>query len=202
MATSPKVYTFAKYIAAILVVGILGFFSAQQVAAYLIAMKADDALQEKREYRREFTRGVLKSMNTLQVGDVLPDYQFEDGSHNPLTLSGLATGNTLLIFFDPTCDGCDDELRAINDAVTDTLDYRRFRLICAGDSGLVAEKVEMLDLHSPLLHDHSGDYFFQIGVFTYPFNIIVNKDRVIQDMIAGSLDRMDLTRFVEKGQLD
>ncbi len=202
MTNSQRARTLAKYVISIAAVGVLGFFSARQVAAYLGERKVEQARLEAQHYRREFTQGVLMSMNTLQVGNVLPDYQFEDLAHNPLTLSGLASENTLLIFFDPACDGCDNELAAINKAIADTLDYRRFRLISSGDSGMVAEKIERFDLRIPLLYDPSADFFFQTGVLTYPFNMIVNQDGVIQDMIAGSLDRRDLVQFIEEGQLE
>ena len=202
MSTLPRAYTIVKYIIAIVVVGALGFFSAKQVAAYLHGKEVEKALQEKRQYRREFTQGVLKSMNSLQIGDVLPDYQFEDLAHNPLTLSDLTTENTLLVFFDPACESCDDELTAINEAITDSLEYRRFLFISSGDSVMVAEKVESLALRNPLLYDRSGDYFYQLGIFSYPFNVIINKDRVIKDMIVGTLDHMDLVGYIDKGKLE
>lgn len=202
MSSFPKVYTVTKYAVSIVLVAVVAFFSAKQVAAYLNGIEIEEAQQGKRQVRREFTESVLRSMNSLQVGQVLPDYQFEDLAYNPQTLSDLATENTLLIFFDPACEGCDDELAAINEAVTDSIGYQRIRLITSGDSGMVAAKVARFALHSPLLYDRSGDYFFQLGVFTYPFNIIINKERVIQDMIAGTLDHTDLTRFIEKGQLE
>lgn len=201
MSGLPKAKRMWMYIAATLVAAFLGYLMALQAAAYLAAPKSDVVVHGKLDLQRDYTRHVLKSMNSLRVGDTLPDYRFENTEHNPLVLSDVVAENTLLIFFDPSCDGCDHELSALEEVIAGTLESQRFLAICSGDSGLVTEKVAQFDIGGRLLYDPSGDYFAQTGVFSYPFNIMINRDRVIQDMIAGSLDRTDLAQFLNEGRL-
>ncbi|MBU0984785.1 MAG: redoxin domain-containing protein [candidate division Zixibacteria bacterium] len=194
--------TIVTYVGAILAVAVLGYVSAQFAGAYLSSRKVEEAESTRRQYQRDFTAGVLRSMNTLEIGDVLPDYRFEIPAGPMTSLAEIANDHTMLIFFDPYCDGCDSQLAALAGVTRDSIDIRRFVLIASGDRDALLDKMQRLEIRSPVLYDESGDYFYQLGIHSFPFNVLIDQKREVKDIMAGSLVPGDLEHFIDSGQLD
>jgi peroxiredoxin len=194
--------TVAKYFVVIVAVAVLGVLSARQVGAHLSARKAEALARQAKLTRRQLTEELLRSMNTVAVGGRLPDHQFRDLQGDPFRLSELDAEPVLLVVFHPSCGFCDKELAAIRASVSDPSLHARFLLVSAGDLAGVNEKKEQFDIRSRVLHDQDGAYLKELGVTTFPFNIVVGKDREVRDVLAASLDSEDLAQFIATGALE
>jgi len=197
-----RILAIAKYLTVIVAVAALGVLSAKQVSQHLNARRTRASALELKQSRREYTEGLLRSMNTIAVGDRLPDHQFQDLEGRLQTLSDLTGDSTLVILFHPSCHFCDDELDALGDAVSDPSHHQRFLLASPGDIVEIVEKKEQFGIQSLVLHDQDGEYLTELGVSSFPFNIVVRRDGVIQDIVAGGLDAEDLAHFVAFGSLE
>lgn len=48
-----------------------------------------------------------------------------------------------------------------------------------------------------ILYDYEAEYDRELGIFTYPFNIIVNRDRIVEEIICGTLDEKDFESIID-----
>ncbi len=142
--------------------------------------------------RQELTTQVLSMMNSIKIGDTLPDYQFFKTLENEtVKLSDLVTGPTWLIFMLPDCDECIEELNALQPVFTDPT--KKTKAIFISN----AKPLELIDVRqrytitAAILHDSNAVYTTGINVSAFPFNILVNNKLQIVDMVAGHIDPED-----------
>jgi len=181
--------------AAVLAIG-LGYILAMQASSIISARRLEQQ-PDSHQQREEVTEGILQHMNTIAVGDTLPDHQFEGLDRRPMILSQMVSHKTVLVFFDPDCGSCGGELESIHQAVTRSSDYRYFLLISAGNPRMIEDMQGQYDIRSPILYDHGGKFVYGHQILTYPFNVIVDRDLVIEDIIGGSLDMEELREIID-----
>ena len=148
------------------------------------------------------TEAILRGMNTIAIADTLPDYQFNDIDGNSYRLSALTSDTTLLVFFDPMCEGCEAEMSTLSRLGIDSSDRRRMILISRGPIDLIEEARDRFGLHTRILHDRDGIYMERLQITTIPFNVVVHNGRAISHIVAGSLDSIDLAQFIKTGILE
>lgn len=192
----------AVYAGSLLAVVALALFTARLAAGVLHENRTGDLLRERQQARREFTEELLRSTNTLSKCSSLHEYSFEDLDGNPVALSTLPREPLLLVFIDPLCEGCDAELKEINEVVPQGEANDRIIVISSGDRESLQEKLSGISPRCRILVDPGSDYVFQLGIYTFPFNVLIDDDRVIRDIMAANLDRLDLRQFIEKKRLE
>ncbi|MBN1213453.1 MAG: redoxin domain-containing protein [candidate division Zixibacteria bacterium] len=192
-----KIITASKYLLVFAVAAAVAYFSALKVGAYINNKRLEQKKQAVEQNRKDFTKTILDKMQTLSIGDTLPDHRFEDLYRRPVYLSELLKGQTILIFFDPYCENCNEEMNAVNQAVTELREYEYFIFISGENPRLIEEIPELSELKSPVLYDHHREYIDRFKIFTFPFNIVIDKDRVVREIYGQALTPEEITRVIE-----
>ncbi len=151
--------------------------------------------------RNENTAGILSQMNTINVGDVLPDHRFEDLESNLVWLSDLLAHKTLISFYYPDCDGCILELEQLQNVCRDSADYQYFIYISSTDLQSLVEDREKHGIPLRIFYDHERAFAKELEVYTYPFNIIVNRDGLIEAIVGGALEESDFEDIIESNKV-
>lgn len=192
-----------KIVAAIAVVGfVIG-------VALLLGVEAGHYYASKRKLakRDKSTQAILKQMNTLGIGDTVPDFALEDLGYNRVWLNDLLSHKTLISFFYPDCDACMLDFERLKAAASDSADYRYFIFISSSDPEELVALKEEYGLSAFILYDHDQEFSGSIGVFTFPLNVIVNQSGKIENIIGGPLeegefvDLIQINKAAEAGRL-
>ena len=185
---------------AVAAVAAVGYFSAVRVAAYINNQKTVEREKIRDEKRESLKQDILDKMGTITVGDTLPDHVFEDLDRNPVKLSDIVKRKTNLCFFAPQCDHCDGEMETIKKYAPSPSEQEYFVLISPGNPRLIEEMPGLTGLNSLILYDHRAEYNNLINIFTYPFNIVVNRNLVVTDLITEPLSGEDIIEIIEENR--
>ncbi|MFZ5978996.1 MAG: peroxiredoxin family protein [Candidatus Zixiibacteriota bacterium] len=175
----------------------IGYFSAVKVAAYINHQKTAEREKINEEKKEALTQGILNKMGSIAVGDTLPDHVFEDLYRTPVRLSDIVREKTNLCFFAPECDYCNDEMETIKLNAPTPEEQEYFIMISPGNPRLIEEIPDLAGLTCPILYDHRAEYNNRLNIFTYPFNIVINEDLIVTDLILEPLSREDIIDIIE-----
>jgi len=166
--------------------------------ALLLGTEAGHYVASKRNSQRRSnrTQSILAQMNTLAVGDTLPDHPFEDLDHKELWLRDLLSEKTLISFTAPDCDACLAEFDELAAAVSDSADRRYFLIIWPYLTGTSRAQGIEHSLSGRVLYDKGGEFLDRLAVNTFPFNLIVNLAGAIEEIIADPMDREELAAII------
>ena len=159
----------------------------------------DDALRYKITERANTLRGTLLGVKPFNLN--LPDSNMKYQS-----LFGVKAQYTLLIFWDPHCGHCQEELPKLNDlyselnktplkterklevyAMGSTTDYAAWR------EYIRKNKLPWINVHDP---NHESDYHRHFDINTTPVIYLLNRDKKI---VAKRLSVEQVKDFIEKG---
>lgn len=167
------------------------FILGTQAGNYANSQKTDKYVERRDEKRAE----ILKQMGTVQVGDILPNPVFIDLDGDEVHLQDIVDERTIVMYFEPDCQVCEDEIETIVQQVSGEQESRRFVLISAGDPARLMKLRDDYGLRSPILYDEDGFFAKRLKVFTFPFNLVVDKHLVIVDILTGGLTPDEVIRF-------
>lgn len=153
--------------------------------AYVVGVNAGKLFSQKR--RAEVHRSIVEKMDDMKIGDKLPDWTFENLTFQPERLSDHLYGKTLLIFVQPNCPGCLEDIERLSSIVTDSLLSRKVVFISGDNPRELMDLRDDFKLQSTILYDHERAYSWQLGVSTFPFHIVVGPDLVIERIIPATL---------------
>jgi peroxiredoxin len=168
---------------------ILAGVAVTAVLAYALGVKAANFIDKRKalQMRAEMTKGVLEKMGTgLGVGVPLPDGEFEDLTGAKVRLSDLACGKTLVVYVEPNCGHCVNQMKAMS---TQFVGDRR---AC----GIIVSNISIDGLHEfkdkygidcLLLSDIDSRYRKALNIMSFPSNFIVDRNLRIQDVVLGEL---------------
>lgn len=97
-------------------------------------------LKKQLAARKEQTAAILDEMNTIKIGDKLPDHRFEDLESNLVWLSDLLAHKTLISFYHPSCDACVVDFEHMQRKCLESADYEYFLFISSTDPMMLAEQ--------------------------------------------------------------
>ncbi len=180
--------------ALVLVVATLG-------AGYLGGVVLADRVNQNRawEDRLDRTELVLRSMETdLKVGGYLPDHTFENARGEPVSLSSQLTGPTILVFAEPRCAGCVKELTALHEIAADPKAPAQIMVVANYLPQEFEQSVEEFGSYRHYLYDRAAAYAEKLGVFTFPFNIVVGPDLRVLAIDAVNLDEPMFERLMDE----
>ena len=160
--------------------------------AYVFGIEAGNyVVQSKRGNTRKAsireTQAVLQRMSTIEVGDTLPNYMVEDIDGNRFMLSELLCGLTVISFITPDCDACLIELGTTVKNCTDSLNQRHFVYISTGNPVRLRTLRSSYGIKSLILFDEAAYISGDLRVSTFPFNVIIDRHRCIQEVQSGGL---------------
>ncbi|MCX6834949.1 MAG: redoxin domain-containing protein, partial [candidate division Zixibacteria bacterium] len=189
---------------AILVLG-----GAVVVLAYVIGVQAA-ALFEKWNLSRnadqyhaqaaEQTASVLKQMGTIEVGDTLPNFPFEDIDGKVRLLSEVVTDKTLITYIKPDCDACLAELERLKQAATSQTDYEHVLLVSSSNPVHMQKLRAEYGLGCVILYDEERRFGSLLKISSFPFNLVVNRQRVIKAIHANVLLPDDYEQFFDEAR--
>jgi len=171
------------------------------VLAYVAGSEASRLLQERRHRRsrRDLTlqtNQILAKMQTIKVGDTLGDFTFEDIDGHPRSLRELAQGTTVISYISPDCGACINELEELHKAVSDSEEFSHFLLISSANPLHLRDLREQFDLQAVMLYDEERAFATGLGIFTAPFNMVVDGSLRITDIKAGQMYREDFEDII------
>lgn len=156
--------------------------------AYILGVAAAGVVQKYRagKFKAEKRAEILKQMGSgLEVGITLPDADLQDLDGNPIKLSQAVVSRSMVAFISPDCGACKIALDRINKTVA-VEDQADFILISSSNLMELNTLRDSLDLHCTILYDPDAAYQLSLGVFSYPFSLIVDQSLVIEDIIVGA----------------
>lgn len=174
-------------------------------AAYFLGVKAAGIINERRADKMEAemlvardstTVEILKKMDTVHAGDTLFDYQFVDLAGDTVNLADQVTGKTLMTFITAACPACARELERIAALAAEAPASSRVVLV-AGDR--VEDLTAMRDkygLTCPILRDIKGEYSAYYGIMSVPFNIIVDENLAVENIIVGIMTEREIEKVI------
>lgn len=172
---------------------LLGILSGRFVGQKLNEHK--DLENTKRQVR--MTRLALSDMQTIEIGDTLPDFVFENLERKQVRLSGIIGSSIIVSIVQPECESCIDEIDYLAREVKDTAVLKRVVFISSGNPRLLEELARSTGIASLFLYDHRGAWISQFDINVYPFSIQVDDHLVIKNVFAGLLTRFDLQMAFE-----
>jgi peroxiredoxin len=174
--------------------------------AYLIGTKSADwmrkwnAARHADEYRTraaEQTAAILRKMGTIEVGDTLPNFPLEDIDGKMHKLSELVTDKTLITYLKPDCDACLEELERLRSVANGPDDYEHVILITSANPMHMFRIRKDYGLECVILYDDERYVGATLKIQTFPFNLVVNRDRAIEEIYAKQLMTDDYERLFE-----
>jgi peroxiredoxin len=167
--------------------------------AVLLGAGAGNLLAERKEHdlikrRAAFTQDILEQMENLQVGDTLPNGTLMDLDRNMVPLHSLLTDKSLVLFFDYSCENCLLELEHLTEEL-DSAAASHIILISGTNPLYLLDLREQYKLKAPILYDDHQRFMDLLGVNTFPFNLYVGKDGVIDSAVASPLGAVDFENF-------
>ncbi len=170
-------------------------------AGYLGGGVLADRVNQNRAWddRRGKTEAVLRSMDSdLKVGWHLPDHTFEDRQGEPVSLAAAVSQPTLLVFAEPDCHGCVRELDNLRETAGAPSARVRIMVVTNYLPTEFERTVEGFDRYRYFLYDRANAFTEQLGVFTFPFNILVGPDLKVLAIDAGVLDEPTFERVLDE----
>lgn len=168
--------------------------------AYILGVAAAGIVQKYRfeKIMAEKKQEILDKMGSnLAVGVTLPDADLEDLSGNRIRLSDAVRAKSVIAYISPDCAYCRMEMESILEITTDKWEQAGVIMISDIDPTELMYMRDSLNLHCQWLCDRDGIYKSQLGVFSYPFNFIVNQLMVIEEIIAGAPETSQLAEVIE-----
>lgn len=150
--------------------------------------------------QRELTSQITTQMGELNIGDTLKDHLFENLSGDSVMLKSLFHEKSILIVVQPQCPSCHHEIQELGKAIQSEEDAKYFAIISSDNPRILAEMQETYNVKVPILYDHRKAYLSQYNIFTFPFNITIDKNGVVLDMMAGSMLAEDFREIIEYNQ--
>jgi peroxiredoxin len=177
------------------------------VLAYVIGVQAA-ALFERWNLSRnedqyhaqavEQTASILRQMGTIEVGDTLPNFPFEDIDGKVRLLSEVVTDKTLITYVERGCDACLLQLERLKQAANGQADYDHILLIASANPVHMQKLRVDYGLGCVILYDEERRFGSLLKIQSFPFNLVVNRQRVIEAIHANVLLPNNYERFFEE----
>jgi hypothetical protein len=153
--------------------------------------------KQKLRKKREYTEHILAKMQDLHIGDTLPNHKFEVIGSDSAWLYDLLTGKCVLTIVLPECEDCLYEAQELKAAITDSNDARHFIFATWENPRTFVDIKTENNLASPFVYDHKRAYFSQFDITTFPFNITLDSNGVVLDMLSGAMWKDDFQEIIE-----
>ena len=153
-----------------------------------------DLSRNREKYRAKAaaqTESILRRMGTINVGDTLPNYSFEDIDGNVHMLSQLVTDRTIITYLKPDCDACLIEMEQLRETARDSSDYARVLLISSANPMHLRQLRTDYELGCRAFYDEERFFASALKISSFPFNLVINRDRVILEIHASTLMKDD-----------
>lgn len=142
--------------------------------------------------RIESTRVVLQHMGTIETGQRLADFEFEDLKGKTVRLAETISRATWICVIDANCESCVEDINWLTQSVPDSLLISRFVILSRSNPRFLEDIKHETGLGSVFLYDHRGAWCRQYNIFTFPFHILVDANLIVLSVVSGNLTADDL----------
>jgi len=139
-------------------------------------------------------------MGTIEIGDTLPHFPFEDIDGKVRLLSEVVTDKTLITYLERDCDACLVELERLKQAANGQEDYEHILLITSANPVHMQKLRAEYGLGCVILYDEERRFGSMLKISSFPFNLVVNRQRVIEAIHANVLLPDDYERFFDEAR--
>jgi peroxiredoxin len=144
----------------------------------------------------ENTQKTPVKMMDLAVGDTIPDHKFVDLRGNAVKLSSLLHKRTVISFFLPGCDVCEQEIGDLVSALRDSTNYHYFIFMSSSNADRIAKSVPS-NPKLLVLRDSGSVYGNLLGVKSVPLNMIVDRSGRIEKITEDAMTLKDYEKIIE-----
>jgi peroxiredoxin len=137
-------------------------------------------------------------MGRIEIGDTLPNFPFEDIDGKVRLLSEVVTDKTLITYIKPDCDACLVELERLKQAANGQEDYEHILLITSANPVHMQKLRAEYGLGCVILYDEERRFGAMLKISSFPFNLVVNRQRVIEAIHTNTLLPDDYERFFDE----
>jgi len=171
--------------------------------AIFLGTRAGNYFGEKQKLndREQFSQQFLAKMEHLNIGDTLPNHKFELIGGDSAWLKDLLSKKCVLTIMLPGCQDCLYEAQELKAAITDSSDARHFIFATWENPRTFEDMKNENNLASPFLYDHKRAYFSNYDITTFPFNITLDENGVVLDMLSGAMWKEDFQEIIEFNKL-
>ncbi len=143
------------------------------------------------------SKQILAKMQYLHIGDTLLNHKFEVIGGDSVWLYDLLSKKCVLTIVLPGCEDCLYEAQELKAAITDSNDARHFIFATWENPRTFEDMKNENGLTSPFLYDHKRVYFSNYDITTFPFNITLDENGVVLDMLSGAMWKKDFGEIIE-----
>jgi len=134
-------------------------------------------------------------MGTIEIGDTLTNFPFEDIDGKVRLLSEVVTDKTLITYMERGCEACLVELERLKQAVNSHADYEHVLLITSANPVHMQKQRADYGLGCVILYDEERRFGSLLKISSFPFNLVVNRQRVIEAINTNTMRPDDYERF-------
>lgn len=152
---------------------------------------------QAKKQKQEMTTSILANMDTtIEVGRKLPDFTLQDPEGNQVQLSDVVCAQSIIAFSLPGCGYSVKELQNLKVLGLTPDDELCFIFISDDHPTELMYYRQEYELKCRILYDENREYMKSLGVFTSPFNVIVNSALYIRDIRAGNLSGEEIKEYL------
>jgi hypothetical protein len=142
------------------------------------------AAAQKSRDKREVNGNRPAPVPTSRVGpgDPVPTLTFRDFNDKAVALADLQGGNTLLLFWNPSCGFCKGMLATLQAWDTHRTEGEPMLLVISSGT---AQENRLLNLRSPVVCDEGGRAGTLFGIKQTPMGLLIDADGKIASKLAG-----------------
>ena len=181
-------------VALVVLVVVVAYILGSATGAYIRGRKQREIDNDYIARRRADTQQMVEtSSSTFEVGVTIPNHLFTDLDGNPVALTEMLNGRTILTFYSTNCDYCNEEVELVSKVARSDEDWKAFVFISGDSTEALRELRAAHDERMQILYDKDFQFsasFF--GFVPFPFTMIVDEEGRVEDFMAGKLVEHEL----------
>ena len=181
-------------VALVVLVVVVAYILGSTTGAYIRGRKQREIDNDYIARRRADTQQMVEtSSSTFEVGVTIPNHLFTDLDGNPVALTEMLNGRTILTFYSTNCDYCNEEVELVSKVARSDEDWKAFVFISGDSTEALRELRAAHDERMQILYDKDFQFsasFF--GFVPFPFTMIVDEEGRVEDFMAGKLVEHEL----------
>jgi len=154
-------------------------------------------VREASRQREKLTKSFVGANFILGSGNRWPDATLQSLDGEWLSFSEVISDNTLLIFIQPGCAACEEELDALGELLSDGQTSSRIILVSNAYPLELATLRRKRSIQSTILIDRAGDLYGQFSSLVFPLNVLLGRGLKILSVNAGQLSRHEIDSLLD-----
>lgn len=108
----------------------------------------------------------------------------------------LVTSSAVICVIRPECEACNYELADVSKFVEQGGNANALVFVSSGNPRLLEDLSSQVDPRLRFLYDHRGKWMSRYDIYTFPFNIVVDSNLVVRDVIVGGITQRDIQQLL------